>query len=72
LFEYTSINQYQLALAQGKTSCVEAVRHYLSEIEKSKQLNAFVHVFADEAIQKAAILDEKRKAEMLLENFMES
>ena len=62
MFEYTSINQYQLALAQGKTSCVEAVRHYLSEIEKSKQLNAFVHVFADEAIQKAAILDEKRKA----------
>jgi len=62
LFEYTSINQYQLALTQGKISCVEAVRHYLSEIEKSKQLNAFVHVFADEAIQKAVELDEKRKA----------
>lgn len=62
MFEYTSINQYQLALTQGKTSCVEAVRHYLSEIEKSKQLNAFVHVFADDAIQKAATLDEKRKA----------
>jgi len=62
LFEYTSINQYQLALTQGKSSCVEAVRHYLSEIEKSKHLNAFVHVFADEAIQKATALDEKRKA----------
>jgi aspartyl-tRNA(Asn)/glutamyl-tRNA(Gln) amidotransferase subunit A len=62
LFEYTSINQYQLALTQGKTTCIEAVRHYLSEIENSKQLNAFVHVFADEAIQKAAALDEKRKA----------
>ena len=62
MFEYTSINQYQLALTQGKSSCVEAVRHYLSEIEKSKHLNAFVHVFADEAIQKATALDEKRKA----------
>ena len=62
MFGYTSINQYQLALTQGKTSCVEAVRHYLSEIEKSKHLNAFVHVFADEAIQKAAVLDEKRNA----------
>ena len=61
MFEYISINQYQHALIQGKTSCKEAVRHYLSEIDKSKQLNAFVHVFADESIRKAAELDEKRK-----------
>jgi aspartyl-tRNA(Asn)/glutamyl-tRNA(Gln) amidotransferase subunit A len=61
LFEHTSIDQYQLALAQGKTSCTETVRHYLSEIEKAKHLNAFVHVFADEALQKATELDEKRK-----------
>ena len=40
---------------------MEVVRHYLSEIEKSKHLNAFVHVFADEAIQKASALDKKRK-----------
>jgi len=62
LFEYTSIYQYQLALTQGNTTCVAAVRHYLSKIEKSKQLNAFVKVFADEALQNAAALDEKRKA----------
>ena len=62
MFEYTSINQYQLALAQGNTTCVEAVRYYLSQIEKSKQLNAFVHVFAGEAIQKASTLDEKRRS----------
>jgi aspartyl-tRNA(Asn)/glutamyl-tRNA(Gln) amidotransferase subunit A len=62
LFEYTSINQYQFALTQGKTTCVEAVRHYLSQIEKGKQLNAFVQVFSDEAIQKGVALDEKRKA----------
>jgi len=61
LFEYTSINQYQLALTQDNTSCSEAVRYYLSQIEKSKKLNAFVHVFADEAIQKATELDKKRK-----------
>jgi aspartyl-tRNA(Asn)/glutamyl-tRNA(Gln) amidotransferase subunit A len=60
LVEYTTIDQYHFALTQGKTSCVEVVRHYLSEIEKSKHLNAFVHVFADEAIQKASVLDEKR------------
>ena len=62
MFEYISINQYQLALTQGKTSCAEAVRHYLSQIENHNQLNAFVHVFADEALKKAIALDEKRKA----------
>jgi aspartyl-tRNA(Asn)/glutamyl-tRNA(Gln) amidotransferase subunit A len=54
LFEYISIDQYHLALTQGKTSCTEAVHHYLFQIEKSKHLNAFVHVFAEEAIQKAS------------------
>jgi len=62
LFEYTSINQYLLALTQGKTSCVEAVRHYLNQIDKSKHLNAFVRVFAEEAIQKAAELDKRRNS----------
>ena len=60
--EYTSINQYQLALTQGETSCTDSVRHYLSKIEQAKHLNAFVHVFADEALQKAAGLDEKRRS----------
>ena len=60
MFGHISIHQYQLDLAQGKTSCTEAVRHYLSAIEKSKHLNAFVHVFAEEALQKASSLDEKR------------
>jgi len=62
LFEYTSINQYHLALAQDKTSCTESVRHYLSKIDQAKHLNAFVHVFADEALQTAAALDEKRRS----------
>jgi len=62
LVEYTTIDQYHLALTQGSTSCAEVVHHYLSRIEKSKHLNAFVHVFAEEAIQKASALDERRKA----------
>ena len=61
MVEYTTIDQYHLALTQGNISCTEVVHHYLSEIEKCKHLNAFVHVFADEAIQKAAELDAKRK-----------
>lgn len=62
MFEYISIDQYHLALAQGKTSCVEAVRHYLDQIQKTKQLNVFVQVFEEEAIQKASALDERRNS----------
>lgn len=60
MFEYNSINQYQFALSQGKTSCTEIVRHYLSLIEEKKRLNAFVHIFADEALYRANELDTKR------------
>lgn len=62
MFEHISISQYHLDLAQGKTSCIEVVRHYLSTIQKAGHLNAFVHVFADEALQQAAMLDEKRRS----------
>jgi aspartyl-tRNA(Asn)/glutamyl-tRNA(Gln) amidotransferase subunit A len=60
LFEYTSIKQYQLDLAQGKASCSEVVSHYLLKIDQSKHLNAFVHVFAHEALEIAEELDKKR------------
>jgi aspartyl-tRNA(Asn)/glutamyl-tRNA(Gln) amidotransferase subunit A len=61
LFEYSTVQQYHLELNQEKTSCTEAVRFFLDKIEGSKHLNAFVHVFAGEALQRAAELDNKRK-----------
>ncbi|HET6721144.1 MAG TPA: amidase family protein, partial [Chitinophagaceae bacterium] len=62
MFEYTSIDKYHLALTQGETSCIETVRHYLSKIENKKHLNAFIHVFEDEALKKAAEFDTKRRS----------
>ena len=62
MFEFTSISQYHDALAQGKTSCTGAVRHYLAEIESKKHLNAFIHVFEEEALKKATELDENRSS----------
>lgn len=62
MFEYTSIDKYHSALAQGKTSCTDTIRHYLSKIENKKDLNAFIHVFEDEALNKAAELDKKRSS----------
>ena len=62
MFEYTSIDKYHSALAQGKTSCTDTVRHYLSTIEGKKNLNAFIHVFEDEALKKAQELDKERSS----------
>jgi aspartyl-tRNA(Asn)/glutamyl-tRNA(Gln) amidotransferase subunit A len=61
LFSFQSIEQYHSFLAKNEDGCTIAVNHYLLEIEKKKQLNAFLEVFADEAIQRAKELDAKRK-----------
>lgn len=62
MFSYGGIVPYQQQLAKGEVSCVEAVQHYLSAINKSKNLNAFVEVYAEEALARAALLDEQRNA----------
>ncbi len=61
MFSFTSIEQYHVALQQGKTSCVEAVKHYLERIHAHQHLNAFVEVYVDESLQRAKELDIKRK-----------
>ncbi|HSZ86758.1 MAG TPA: amidase family protein, partial [Puia sp.] len=62
MFSFNSIKDYQDFLAGNANGCVVAVNYYLSEIEKNKDLNAFLEVFVDEALQKAKLLDEKRKS----------
>jgi aspartyl-tRNA(Asn)/glutamyl-tRNA(Gln) amidotransferase subunit A len=61
LFEYSSIEHYHAQLQEGNVSCLQAVEHYLQAIHNSKQLNAFVEVYAEEALAMAIALDEKRK-----------
>jgi len=62
LFEFSSIEQYHVQLLKGNTTCLQAVEHYLQRIESTKHLNAFIEVYADEAIQQAKELDTKRKS----------
>jgi aspartyl-tRNA(Asn)/glutamyl-tRNA(Gln) amidotransferase subunit A len=62
LFDYSSIEQYHAQLQEGSTTCLQAVQHYLQRITATRRLNAFVEVYAEEALQKARQLDEKRKA----------
>ncbi|HEX7845340.1 MAG TPA: Asp-tRNA(Asn)/Glu-tRNA(Gln) amidotransferase subunit GatA [Chitinophagaceae bacterium] len=61
MFEYSSIEQYHARLKEGAITCLQAVEHYLSKIDASKRLNAFVEVYAEEALQKAKQLDETRQ-----------
>lgn len=57
MFEFTSVEHYHAQLKAGQTSCVQAVTHYLQQIEATRRLNAFVEVHAVEALQLAATLD---------------
>ena len=64
MFLFSDIQQYQLDLNDRKTSCVEAVEHYLNVIAKNQHLNAFVEVYATEALERAKILDENRSQQL--------
>ena len=54
-----SLDTIQANIITGNTTCVALVQHYLKNIEKHKQLNAFVEVFEDEALDLAAKIDAK-------------
>jgi len=48
-------------IRSGKLKLVENVQHFLKEIEKQKELNAFNFVFVDEAIQSVKNIEGKIK-----------
>jgi aspartyl-tRNA(Asn)/glutamyl-tRNA(Gln) amidotransferase subunit A len=58
LFSFSSIEQYQANLKDGGTTCVQAVQHYITAIEGNQELNAFIEVFKDEALERASLLDK--------------
>lgn len=57
MFSHTSIQAYHTHLKAGNITCVQVVQHFLQAIEQQKHLNAFVEVFAEEALQRAEELD---------------
>ena len=56
---YTTLLKIQEALRAGGLTYTELVRNYLNNIEKHRHLNAYVEIFADEALKKAEDLDLK-------------
>ncbi len=61
MFSFHSIKDYHADLLHGQTTCVEAVQYYLQQIANGKHLNAFLEVFAEEALQRAEELDKQRR-----------
>jgi aspartyl-tRNA(Asn)/glutamyl-tRNA(Gln) amidotransferase subunit A len=58
---YQSLADIQTALLNNEITVESLVNHYLNNIDKTKNLNAFIHVF-DDVINKAKALDEKIKS----------
>jgi len=56
---YTSFEEIQQDLKNKTSSCQTIVASYLQRIEQNKHLNAFLEVFADEALEKAKEIDAK-------------
>jgi aspartyl-tRNA(Asn)/glutamyl-tRNA(Gln) amidotransferase subunit A len=57
-----SIAAYHRSLGDQPDGCSQAVAHYLARIEAHRHLNAFLEVYADEAMSRAKALDEKRRS----------
>ncbi|MFZ6024920.1 MAG: Asp-tRNA(Asn)/Glu-tRNA(Gln) amidotransferase subunit GatA [Bacteroidota bacterium] len=62
MFRFSTIKDYHIALQNGQTTCVEAVRFYVDAIRHDTQLNAWLSVYEDEALILAAQLDASRSA----------
>ncbi|MGY6557782.1 MAG: Asp-tRNA(Asn)/Glu-tRNA(Gln) amidotransferase subunit GatA [Nitritalea sp.] len=56
---FLSFDAIQKALENKQATCVEIVEHYLGNIQERAQLNAFVEVYAEEALEAARRIDEK-------------
>ncbi|MFN5253931.1 MAG: Asp-tRNA(Asn)/Glu-tRNA(Gln) amidotransferase subunit GatA [Chitinophagaceae bacterium] len=66
MFLFKNINEYQAALLAGEQSCAQAVQYYLDQINKQQDLNAFIEVFAEDALARAKTLDQVSQKNQLV------
>jgi aspartyl-tRNA(Asn)/glutamyl-tRNA(Gln) amidotransferase subunit A len=57
--KYASLSDIQTALRRGETTCRSVVEYYLSQIEQTRHLNAYIEVWTDEALARADALDAR-------------
>ena len=66
MFEFSSIEQYHYDLKEEKVTCLQAVESYLQQIHSKQHLNAFIEIYAEEALQRAKELDNERKKGIII------
>ena len=59
---YSSLSEIRSDLNNNTISCVELVRSYVSRIHDKRDLNIFLEVFENSALEKAKSIDEKIKS----------
>ncbi|GEO23075.1 Asp-tRNA(Asn)/Glu-tRNA(Gln) amidotransferase subunit GatA [Cyclobacterium qasimii] len=57
--KFRSFDEIRKSLEKKETDCKAIVKYYLSNIETKAQLNAFVEVYSQSALEQAAAIDEK-------------
>jgi aspartyl-tRNA(Asn)/glutamyl-tRNA(Gln) amidotransferase subunit A len=59
LKQRATLHELQLEIQRGTLSCTEIVKYYLSNINRKGDLNAFITVYDKEALERAALIDQK-------------
>jgi aspartyl-tRNA(Asn)/glutamyl-tRNA(Gln) amidotransferase subunit A len=59
---YQQLSGLQRALRAGDLCCVDVIRAFLKRIHERPEINAFLEVYADEALERAAWLDAAHAA----------
>lgn len=60
MYAHRSIAAFHDLLERDAVTCEQVVRHYLDRIAATQHLNAFIDVFADEALARARALDLRK------------
>ncbi len=60
--KYHSLAEVRADISAGNISLPQLTQYYLDRIEANKQLNAYIEVFAEEAMQRAQEVEQKMKA----------
>ena len=56
---FASLNEIHESIKSGSVSCQSLVNYYLERIDKHKNLNVYVEIYAEEALVRAKNIDEK-------------
>lgn len=61
MYRHQSIAQFHQEIERSSITCEQVVRSYLSRIQENTHLNAFIDIYSEEALERAAVLDSRHQ-----------